>query len=112
MKRISILALALGLVAVASPAQAEEHPPIEPHPHLLVLGLEFDETGEPVGFGKCVDLAAGQALRLGAHHERVHFARANEALQDNAGHAIVPAAPFPGVPWRNCTELIEIFFGG
>src|ERR671910_1623520 len=57
MRRLSVLALALSLlVVVATPASAQE---FDPHPHMLVLGFELDESGEPVGFRNCVDLAAG-----------------------------------------------------
>ena len=100
--------------ALAAPASAQE-PELEPHPHMLVLGLELDASGEPVGFRKCVDLAAGQALPLNAQHQHVHFGTAGEHLFTNAGHAVVPGAPFPApfeepVPWSNCDELIAFFF--
>jgi hypothetical protein len=83
---------------------------------MLVLGLELDESGEPVGIRKCVDLAAGEALLLTAHHQHVHFGTAGEALFTHAGNVVVPGAPFPEpfeepVPWSNCEELIDFFFG-
>lgn len=96
--------LLLGLSAVPVSAQ------LPPHPHVLVLGLEFDEQGEP-SIRKCVDLAANQALPLNAQHEHVHFGHAGEALFTHAGHVVVPTAPFPGVPWTNCESLIAFFFG-
>ncbi len=114
MRRLSVLVLAVGLVMVAIPAPGQD---FERHPHMLVLGLELDETGEPVGFRKCVDLAANSRLPLNAHHEHMHFGTAGEALFTRAGNVVVPGAPFPApfddpVPWSNCEELIAFFFGG
>lgn len=110
MKRAFTLSLAvallLGLTAAPAAAQLPEHP------HVLVLGVEFDEHGEPVGFRKCIDLAANQALPLNAQHQHVHFGKAGEALFGRAGHVIAPTAPFPGVPWTDCETLIAFFFGG
>lgn len=118
MRRLSLLIVALSLMAMATPALAQE-PEFEPHPHphMLVLGLELDASGEPVGFRKCVDLAANKALPLNAQHQHVHFGTAGEHLFTNAGHVVVPGAPFPepfeeAVPWSNCEELIDFFFGG
>jgi hypothetical protein len=91
--------------ALTAPAVAQ----LPPHPHLLVLGLELNEAGEPVGFRKCVELAAGQALPLNTQHEHVHFGHAGEALFTHAGNVVVPAAPFPGVPFSNCAELEALF---
>jgi hypothetical protein len=106
MKRFLFYAFALGILATLSTALAQ----LPEHPHLLVVGLELDEDGNPVGFRKCVELAAGQALPLNSHHEHVHFGTAGEALFSLAGHGVAPAAPFPGVPWSNCEELIAFFF--
>ncbi len=89
---------------------------LEPHPHMLVIGLELNEAREPVGYRRCVDLAAGRALPLNAHHEHLHRGTAGEKLFTRAGHVAVPGAPFPApfaapVPWSNCEELIAFFFG-
>lgn len=110
-----VVGLVLGLMVTATPAPAQE-PEFDPHPHMLVLGLELDEAGEPVAFRKCVDLAAGQALPLNAHHEHLHFGTAGSNLFTKAGHVVVPGAPFPApfedpLPWSNCEELIDFFFG-
>lgn len=88
---------------------------MDPHPHMLVLGLELDEFEEPVGFRRCVDLAAGRTLPLNAQHEHMHFGTAGLKLFTKAGHAVVPGAPFPEpfddpLPWSNCEELIAFFF--
>jgi hypothetical protein len=100
----------IGATLGAQPALAQE-PELPRHPHMLVLGLELNAEGEPVGFRKCVDLAANQPLPLNAHHQHVHQGTAGEHLFTNAGNVVVPGAPFPGVPWSNCEELIEFFFG-
>ncbi len=112
-RRQLALVIALGLLVVAAPAPAQD---FEEHPHMLVIGLEVDEFGEPIGFRKCVDLAANQALPLNAQHQHMHFGTAGEMLFTKASHAVVPAAPFPepffeAVPWSNCEELIDFFFG-
>jgi hypothetical protein len=114
MRRLSLIVLIVGLLALAVPASAQE-PEFEEHPHMLVLGLELDAAGNPVAFRKCVDLAANNALVLTAHHQNVHFGTAGEMLFTKAGNVVVPGAPFPApfeepVPWSNCEELIAFFF--
>jgi hypothetical protein len=111
MKRTLLMVLVtagLLLGVSAAPAVSDGGPP--PHPHMLVLGIEFDEHEEPVAFRKCVDLAAGQKLPLNAHHAHLHTGQAGVALFEKAGHVVVPGAPL--TPWRNCAELIDFFFGG
>lgn len=113
MRRLSAVILVMGLVLIAVPAPGQD---FDPHPHAFVLGVEFDEFGEPVDYHKCIDLAAGQRLPLNAHHEHMHFGTAGEMLSVKAGHVVVPMAPFPEpfedpVPWSNCEELIAFFFG-
>ena len=108
-----ISALVVGLVALVLPASGQD---FERHPHMLVLGVEFDESGEPVAFRECIDLAANRPLPLNAHHQHMHFGTAGEKLFDNASNVVVPGAPFPApfdepVPWSNCAELIAFFFG-
>jgi hypothetical protein len=94
MRRLSIIVLVVGLLALAIPASAQE-PEFDEHPHMLILGLELDASGEPIGFRKCVDLAANNALVLTAHHQNVHFGTAGEMLFTKAGNVVVPGAPFP-----------------
>ena len=76
------------------------------HPHMLLLRVQIDpeagDHGALVGFHRCVDLAAGQAVPLNAHHASVHTGQAGAALM-GAGHAVVPGAPL--TPWANCEEL-------
>jgi hypothetical protein len=109
MRKVLALGLTVGLLLGLSAVPASAQLP--PHPHVLVLGLELDEQGEPVGFRKCVDLAANQPLPLNAQHQHVHFGPAGEALFTHAGHVVVPTAPFPGIPWTDCESLIAFFFG-
>jgi hypothetical protein len=111
-KNVLKVAVALGFVSSLSavPALSQELPE---HPHMLVLGLELDEDGEPVGYKKCIDLAANQALPLGAQHEHVHFGTAGQALFERAGHGVVGGAPFfdPEDPFpSNCAQLIDFYF--
>lgn len=108
-----ILVLAAGMMALAIPATGQED--FDQHPHMLVLGVEFDEFEEPVAFRKCVDLAANKRLPLHAHHQHMHFGTAGAKLFE-AGNVVVPGAPFPApfddpLPWSNCEELIAFFFG-
>lgn len=106
MKRTIVLVLATVLLLGLQAAPALSQPP--KHPHMLVLGLEVDADDNPVGYRRCVDLAAGRALPLQAHHDHIHTGAAGEALF-NAGHAVVPGAPL--TPWSNCAELVAFFFG-
>lgn len=114
MKRwVMIVAAATMVFGVAAgPAAAHDHEGGTPeHPHALVLGLEFDESGEVVGFRKCVDLAGNRALPLHAHHDTVHTGTAGQALFEKAGHGVVPLHPlFPGI--HNCADLIAAFEAG
>jgi hypothetical protein len=109
----AILAAAAALtLTAAGAAQADETPgPLPEHGHMLVLGLQFGPGGPfgddgPVGYRKCVDVAAGKALPLHAHHGGLHTGRAGEAL-DKAGHAAVPTAPLS--PFEDCAHLATFF---
>lgn len=118
MKRVRVLAmlialLSIGLIGTTALAGPDHDSPFDPHPHALVLGVEFDESGEPVAVQKCVDLAANQALPLNAHHSHMHFGTAGEALF-SAGNVVVPMAPFPeplapALPWTDCESLLAFF---
>ncbi|TVR88395.1 MAG: hypothetical protein EA416_13565 [Trueperaceae bacterium] len=104
MKRFAALTGVLALLMVGGMvwAMGEDHGPVE-HGHVLVLGLQYDDEGNP-SIRKCVDLANGRALRNNAHHDHLHTGRAGEAVA-GAGHAVIPTAPLPRVPWSNCAEL-------
>lgn len=109
MRRLFVLAGALALMFVGSVATADEHT-LPKHPHVLVIGLEFDEETEtPISVERCVDLASNRALPLNSQHEHMHFGPAGAALFDHAGHAVVPTAPFPGIPWTDCESLLDFF---
>jgi hypothetical protein len=109
MKRAFVALLSAGvMVAVLGGPAVAHHHETPRHPHMLVLGVQF-QGGEPVGFRKCVDVAGNRALPLNAHHDHLHTGRAGQALFMNAGHVVVPGAPI--TPWRNCAELIGFFFG-
>lgn len=116
MRKLLVVAVVSGLmslaaVAWAGPDHSSPPDPLPEHPHVLVLGLEFD--GEDiVGARKCIDLAANRALPLNAHHDHVHFGPAGDALFVNGSHGVAPTAPFPDVPWANCEELLAFFLGG
>jgi hypothetical protein len=118
MRRFSLLLALLGLVgllalvAVASPATAQEEPVFDLHPHLLVLRPEF--VDDVLQYKGCVELAAGHAVPLHAHHDRLHFGSSGVSFGGESGHAVVPAAPFPApfdepVPWSNCEEFAAFF---
>ena len=94
---VAVVVMLLGLVA--GPAAADRPPPFdEPHNHALLIGADVEFLEEPPpgvppyiihGFRRCVELAGGQPVPLQAHHDRVHFGRAGEALI-GAGHLVVP----------------------
>lgn len=104
-QHLALAIVALVLAAVVLGAALAQ--PFPEHPHLFVQHLEFDViegTLHVVGWKSCKFLAAGQALPLNSQHANLHFGTAGEALFTRAGHAVVPAQPFP-VPWANCEEL-------
>ena len=106
---VAMLVLA-GQAAIAG--EHEDHHEFPEHPHLLVLDPVVDFSGEfPVvtSVRKCVDLAANNKLPLRSQHHNVHFGTAGEQLFDKAGHGVVPAAPFPDVPWSNCEEFLAFY---
>lgn len=119
MKRaLLLLPVAVALVVGPLTAPAAAHPDdgeLVPHPHVLLLGVQVDATGENlVSARRCIDLGANQALPLTAHHHALHFGKGGEKLFENAGHVVVPVAPFPTpfappLPWTDCASLLEFF---
>lgn len=99
--------MVIGVAGFVSPVGSQEPPR---HSHLLLTGIELDETGEwPVSIKKCRPLANGHSVPLQAHHANLHTGRAGEA-QWEAGNGVVPI--FPGhTPWTDCKTLMEFFFG-
>jgi hypothetical protein len=86
--------------AVAGYASAAGEGPVPEHGHMLVTGLQFTEDG--VTFRRCVDVAAGKALPVHAHHDNFHAGRGGDALRA-AGNFPVPTAPLSD--WASCAEL-------
>ena len=119
MKRLGLFLVLLGIVALAAvaiPATAAEHEhehELDPHPHMLVQRPEIGLIGgvpHLVGFRKCVDLANNRALPLQSHHHHIHTGGTGVSIGGEAGHAVVPAAPFPSplyepLPWSNCADF-------
>jgi hypothetical protein len=108
-KRTVVFLAMAGLLFGLQAAPAASAGEVPPHGHMLVLGLEFDEHGEPVAFRKCVDLAGGQAVPLRAHHAHIHVGKAGEMLRTKAGNFVVPTAPL--TPFNNCADLVAAFGG-
>lgn len=107
MKQMLVLVLAFFVLAAVAVGVSQAELP--EHPHALVLGMQFNADGAPIGWRKCIDLAANQALPLNAQHEHMHFGTAGEALFTRAGNGVAPTAPFPGVPWADCDGLADFF---
>jgi hypothetical protein len=100
-------AVLAGSTLIAAPALAEGAPPaVPPHGHMLVLGVQYNQMGAPIGFRKCVDVAAGRFLPLNAHHDHLHTGAAGTALRERAGHLAVPTV-LSG--FANCAELEAVF---
>ena len=107
MKRLLVITLALGIFAALAVGLTQEELP--EHPHVMVIGVEFDEvTGAPLSYRQCVELAAGQALRLNSHHAHSHTGTAGYKLSTNASTFVIPLAPL--TPWASCQEIIDTFF--
>ncbi len=56
-----------------------------------------------------MDLAAGRALPLNAHHAHMHTGRAGEAIARTETKFVVPTAGL--TPWADCAEF-KTFFPG
>lgn len=106
----AVAALVLGPLAGTATADGDGGGGLPRHGHMLVLGVQYDETGEPSGYRKCVDLAGGNWLPLKAHHSSVHTGNAGMALSEKAGHMAVPTAPLS--PIRDCAHLAELLAAG
>jgi hypothetical protein len=101
--------LLLAMSTLAAPASAQGWPD---HGHLLLIGAVVEPVANPPqgsppyrihGFDRCVELANGRHVPLHAHHDRVHFGRAGQALI-GAGHQVVPTHPiFPNI--HTCDDL-------
>jgi hypothetical protein len=99
-----IMVLAMMTVSAGADEHIPEHGHMSvQHPEFGIVTIDNVDYIAAVGTRRCVDLAAGQALDLGAHHDRVHFGTAGAMLGAKADHAVVPTAPFS--PWENCAAL-------
>ena len=103
-----LAAIIMVLAMMTLSAGADEHIPEHGHmlvqrPEIGIVTIDDVDYIAAVGFRGCVELAAGQALHLGAHHQRVHFGTAGAMLDMKAGHAVVPTAPFS--PYDDCAAL-------
>jgi len=104
-----VIALALSLFAGVASAQDRPPPFDQPHTHALLIGVDVDWVIPPPGlppyvingFDRCVEVAGGRPVPLEAHHDRVHFGRAGEALV-GAGNLVVPLGI---LGFASCAEL-------
>jgi hypothetical protein len=107
MKRTVILVVAMATLAVsAAGVGVASERELPPHAHMLLLGYELGEVdGVPalVGWRACVDLAAGRAVPLHAHHDQMHVGRVGDVLADKAGNAVV--GTYPLAPWTDCASF-------
>jgi hypothetical protein len=96
MKRTPALLVAalLALAMMAGPASAQSQDwddvvlaPTHPHPHVLLIGVDF----EAFTYERCIDLAGGQALPKANQHNLVHRGTAGAALIENGQtHVVAP----------------------
>ncbi len=113
LKRATLLfvatAMAVGLLAGTAGAGGHQwHEDVEPHGHVMLLGVELSENG--VSYHRCVEFAAGRILRGPAHHHSVHTGAAGgspfvQGALWNAGHAVIPLYPFVPFPWFGCESF-------
>ena len=101
-------ALLVGATAATALAQGKDWGGIPPHGHVMLLGAEID--GEQLFFHRCVEFAAGAALPNRAHHDSVHTGAAGgspfvQGALWNAGHIVVPLAPFGPPVWTGCESF-------
>lgn len=107
------LAMTLGLfVGPASAGGHEWHDDVDPHGHVMLLGVEVDDGF--VYFDHCVELANGEALRGPAHHHSVHTGPAGgspfaQGPLYQAGNWVIPLHPFHDVPFTGCESFVGPF---
>jgi hypothetical protein len=100
--------LIMGATAATASAQGRDWGGTPPHGHVMLLGAAID--GDSLVFDKCVEFAAGAALPKAAHHLSVHTGAAGGspfvqgALWD-AGHIVVPLAPYVPFDWTGCESF-------
>jgi hypothetical protein len=102
---MGVAVAAAGVVGLAIPAAAHEVPE---HGHVKLLGVELDENFE-LTYRRCIDFPSGRGNSWKAHHYGIHTGTAGEALEERAGHWVIPTneigspAPLPS----NCTAVDE-----
>ncbi len=106
------LAMAFGLSAGTALAGGHEWDHVDPHGHVMLIGVEVDQG--LVFFDRCVELANGEALPTPAHHHSVHTGNAGgspmvQGPLFQAGNWIIPLSPFHGVPFTGCESFSSPF---
>lgn len=104
------LAFLLALSTIATPALAHSDPAETPHGHVLLLHASFVDG--QLSYARCVDLANGRSVP--GHHDSIHTGNAGEALRTQAGHLVIPTAPFgppiaQGQPAQGCADWDAVF---
>ena len=103
MTLVAAMLMMLGLLAGTAGARPPSDSP-DAHGHIKLLHVEFDATGEPIGYAKCIDVAGGNR-NSHAHHSTIHTGRAGQALAQ-AGHMVVPTANL--TPWADCAGFAQV----
>lgn len=103
-KRLMGVAVAgAGVLALATPATADGVPE---HGHVRLLHAQIGENFE-LEYHRCIDLPSGRGSSWNAHHNGIHTGTAGDALENRAGHWVVPTneigspTPLPS----NCAEV-------
>lgn len=103
-----LVTLIMAATAATVSAQGKDWGGIPPHGHVLLVGGEISQG--TIVFDRCVEFAAGRALPNRGHHDSVHTGAAGGspfvqgALWD-AGHIVVPLAPFVPFDWTGCESF-------
>jgi hypothetical protein len=110
-RRNRYLALVASLALLGASQTVAAGQTFPPHGHVLLHGAQIEfvepQPGAPpyriLGFDRCTELANARKLPLHAHHDRVHFGQAGQAVQ-RGGLFVVPLDPlFPGI--ESCADL-------
>lgn len=113
MRRLTIVlaAVALAMALLMAPVAAGNNDwgEVTPHGHVMLVNAEFNAQGQ-VEFHRCVEFAAGKALRGPAHHNSVHIGAAGgspfaQGALYNAGNLVIPLAPFVPFDWTGCESF-------
>lgn len=107
------MALATALFVAPVAAGNNDWGETPPHGHVMLLNAEVNAQGQ-VEFHRCVEFGAGKALRGPAHHNSVHTGAAGgspfaQGALYNAGHLVLPLAPFVPFDWTGCESFTSPF---